>query len=741
MYFKNIRQPDAVDCGPTCLKMIFAFYGKDIPMQTLRDKCFLHRMGVSLVSLKNALLSYQCKAEIVKIDYDALTQQAPLPIILHWNQEHFVVLYKVSKPVYLFGGAKNWRKEYMYIADPAHGKIKIEKDSFIKSWASADGKGVALIIQPTVEFDNIESSSVHAKSYSFLAAYLRPFRKSLLLLLFGMLLTTVTSLIFPFLTQYMVDNGVVQKDLSLITLIVIAQLLIFLGDITLSITRGWVVLHMNARVSISIISDFLAKLLRLPVRFFDSKTIGDITQRVADHIRIENFLTGQVLSTFFSIINIVVYLFLLLTYDIKIFLIYFVLSFLSVVWVLKFMHKRRDIDYRRFQSTRQNQDNLYEIVMGMSEIKLNLAEKKKRWGWERLQVALFQINIKSLNLEQLQRTGFLFFSNLKNLLLTYVAASETIKGNMTLGALLAISYIIGQTNSPLEQIINFLRSAQDASLSMERLQEIHNKSDEDLFTEECLPSITDKRGMGDISISHLGYQYDGPDSPLVLNDVSFRIPAGKVTAIVGSSGSGKTTLLKLLLKFYEPVAGVISVGAKTLEEIPARYWRSNCGTVMQDGYIFADTIVNNITLSSESNIDEGLLEKAIYCSNLSEYLNILPLKLNTRLGLNGQGLSMGQKQRLLLARAIYKNPDYLFFDEATSALDANNEKIIVERLKDFYSGRTVVIIAHRLSTVRNADQIIVLDRGKVIESGNHSELTCRKEYYYELIKNQLELGN
>ncbi|MBK6931540.1 MAG: peptidase domain-containing ABC transporter [Saprospirales bacterium] len=744
MGFKTFEQLDAVDCGPTCLRMVFAHHGKHFSLDFLRDQCYLHRMGVSMLNLSKAAEHLGCQTLLGRMSLEQLTREAPLPAIVHWNQEHFVVLYKISRPGW-------WRRVWLgaqapvyHIADPAHGKARLDAGTFAASWCGpGKEKGIALLLDPGEHFLQQPAEQPSTQSLGFLFRYLLPYGPALGLVTLGMVLTTVISLLFPFLTQYLVDTGIGRRDLSVITLVLLAQCFLFAGDLSTNLLRGWLMLHINSRISIAIISDFLAKLFRLPIRFFDSKSIGDINQRIADHSRIELFLTGQILFTVFSLVNMAVYLAILVSYDWKIFGVFFSLSLLSVAWVFLFLRKRRALDYKRFQQQRQNQDDIYEMVSGMQEIKLNQAENKKRWGWERLQVRLFDLSIQSLGLEQYQRTGFLFATNLKNILLTFMVAHATVRGDMTLGMLLSISYIIGQTNGPLEQLIQFIRSAQDARISAERLQEIHNKNDEDLLRADGAGSQESQpfRLEADIKLRQVSFHYDGPYSSKVLDDVSFTIPHGKVTALVGASGSGKTTLLKLLLKFYEPSAGNIAIGTTDLSDVPARLWRTECGVVMQDGVLFADTIRNNIALPANGPVDDEQLQKAIYVANLGDVLRALPLGLETRLGIGGSGVSAGQKQRILIARAVYKNPSLLLFDEATSALDTANEKIIVGRLNAFFKHKTVLVIAHRLSTVKDADNLIVLNEGRVIEQGTHRQLAGQKGYYYELVKNQLELGS
>jgi ATP-binding cassette subfamily B protein len=721
-----------MDCAPACLKMVAEYFGKDYSLQYLRDRCYLNREGVSLLSLNDAAENLGMHTLMANISLETLVNDAPLPCILHWNQHHYVVLYKVKS------GQK------FIIADPGHGIVKIDQATFRKSWISgADETGVGLFLEPTPDF--AKKSGVKDKDkdkgYGFLFRYLLPYKKYVAQLIIGMIAASAISLIFPFLTQILIDNGVKDKNLSIITLILLSQLFLFLGSTAIDLIRSWLLLHVNTRVSLNIISDFLIKLLKLPIKYFDSKAVGDISQRVNDHHRIESFLTGAALTSLFSIINILVFATILFYYNKSIFFALLILSTISVTWVFLFQKRRKELDYKRFARNRENQDKLYEMITGMQEIKLFGNETVKRWEWERLQIKYFKLNIKSLTLEQFQQTGYLFFSQLKNIIIFYIAANAVVKYDMSLGALLSISYIIGQTNGPLEQLITFIKAAQDAKLSMDRLQEIHKIEDEDAsFNVQQNINSIGALLHSDLRLKRVSFQYEGPNSPKVLSDITLTIPKGKITAIVGTSGSGKTTLLKLLLKYYNPVCGDIFVGDSNLDSIQAKLWRGQCGTVMQDGYIFFDTVARNIAFDGNP-INEKSMQNAVKVANLDDFIGNLPLGFTTKIGSSGIGISGGQRQRILIARAVYKNPHYLFFDEATSSLDANNELVIMSNLDKFFMDKTVVIIAHRLSTVKNADQIIVMENGKIAETGNHLSLIKEKGKYYELVKNQLELGN
>jgi len=757
--YKFYKQLDYMDCGPTCLRMIAAYYGEEYSLDYLRANSYITKNGVSLLGLSEAAEKIGFKTLSAKLTYDQLTQQIPLPCVLHWNQEHYVVIYKVEKKSILRP------VERIMIADPGHNLVRVDKDVFEKCWvSSADKKGIALLMEPTPEFyRNEEGMQKNKNGFGFLLGYLKPFKRYFAQLVLGMLLGSLISMCFPFLTQSLVDFGVSRKKISFIHLILLSQLLLFLGGIAVDLIRNWILLHISTRISISIISNFLIKLMKLPINFFESKNVGDITQRINDHKRIESFLTGSTLSTLFSLINLIVFSFVLSIYNTKLLLVFGVGSCLSIFWVSIFLRRRKNIDYNRFQRSRENQNSLFEIITGMQEIKLYNSQKSRRWEWERIQAKLFKVNIKSLALEQYQGIGASFFTQLKNIFISYLAAKLVIDQQITLGVMLSISYIVGQMNSPLDQIISFIKNIQDAKISLDRLNEIHSKpeeeSNEDLigYNENNFPRQPEnssdslylshelftksiRRNIGDgIVISNLSFRYGSPKSPLVLKNVNMHIPKGKVTAIVGASGSGKTTLLKLLLKFYPPTEGQISIDEVNLQDISAQLWRNNVGTVMQDGFVFSDSIARNIAVDG-SRIQEEKLYEAVRIANLHEYIAKLPLGFTTRIGNSGSGLSGGQKQRMFIARAVYKDPKYLFFDEATSALDANNEKVIMENLDQFYKGRTVVVIAHRLSTVKNADQIIVMKDGEIVEEGHHSQLTKNRGYYYELVKNQLELG-
>jgi ATP-binding cassette subfamily B protein len=710
--------------------MIAAFYGKHYSLEYLREQCYLSRDGVSMLSLNDAAEGLGFRTFMTFLDIPLLVEDAPLPAILHWDQNHFVVLYKIKRPLLRPG-----RRKFI-IADPAQGIAAIDEAAFIQSWIStADQKGAALFLETTAEFHKKTDVKDSGNGYRFLFQYVIPYKGQLLQLVLGMVLASLITAVVPILTQVMIDNGVMEKNLSIVALVLASQLFLFLGSTAISMVRSWLLLHVNARISLNIISDFLIKLVRLPIKYFDTKTLGDLSQRINDHHRIENFLTGDSLSTLFSLVNISIFTVILGIYNWKVFLVFLVTSAMGVTWILLFQNKRKQLNYKWFFRNKENQDKLIEMITGMQEIKLFGSETAKRWEWEELQVKNFRLNIKSLAIEQYQQSGYIFLTQLKNILISFLAARAAVEGKITLGGLLSVSYIIGQINGPLEQLIGFVRSAQDAKLSMDRLLEIHNKKNE----EEDYPASIPSPAHEDIIVRDLSFRYEGPHSPLVLDNISLTIPKGKVTAIVGASGSGKTTLIKLLLNFYKPTAGDILVGSTPLTNLSPKAWRSRCGTVMQEGYIFSDTIARNIALDGQA-VDEKRMEEAIQIAQLQEFLDKLPSGYTTKIGNLGVGISGGQRQRILIARAVYKDPQYLFFDEATSSLDANNERAVMNGLNSFFEGKTVVIIAHRLSTVKNADQIIVLEHGRIVETGIHDHLVGSKGKYFGLVKNQLELG-
>ena len=738
--FPHYLQIDFKDCGPTCLKIIAKYYGRILKIQNLREYSETTRGGSSLLRLSDAAEKIGFRTLGVKQNLKQL-QEVPLPCVLHWNKHHYVVLYKIKKNDY-------------FISDPAIGKLKFNKEEFIKFWIGNNAnetteEGIALLLEPTPMFyqSEFEKESKNKFGFSLLFKYLIPYKLFVIQLAIGLLVTSILQFTTPFLTQSIVDIGVQNQNIKFIYLVLIAQIVLFVCKIAIEIIQSWIALHLSVRIKISLISDFFIKLMNLPISFFDVKMNGDIMQRINDHHRIEKILTTSSLSILFSFFNLIIMGSVLAFYSFEIFLIYFSGSFLFFIWILLFLKQREKLDYKRFSEFSQEQSKVIELINGMQEIKLHNAEKQKRWGWEFIQARLFKISLKGLILEQIQSIGSSTINQFKNILIIFISAKLVLDGQITFGMMLAISSIIGSIDGPISLIIGFVYEAQDAKISLARLSEIHEKEDETQQEENQTKDIPQN---ANIVIQDLSFRYIGSDIP-VLENLNLTIPANKVTAIVGTSGSGKTTLMKLLLKFYEPNSGEISLtpalskgeGAKRgidLKNIAQKTWRSHVGTVMQEGYIFNDTIANNIAIGVDI-IGKERLVYAADVANIKNFIQDYPLGFNTKIGMEGVGMSAGQKQRLLIARAVYKNPEMLFFDEATSALDANNEKEIMRKLGVFFKNKTVVVIAHRLSTVMNADQIVVLEKGKIVEIGNHQELVKLKGSYYELVRNQLQLGN
>ncbi len=731
--FHSYTQLDAMDCGPTCLRMIAKYHGKHYSLETLRQHSFITREGVSMLGISDAAEYIGFRTSGVMISFEQLVEEAQLPCIVHWKQNHFVIVYDIKK------NKKNGHR--IYVADPALGLVSYDETDFKKCWLStkkeSEDKSAALLLQPGSEFfDRDDEKENKNRSLRYFLRYLTPYKSQLIQLVLGMVVVSILQLIFPFLTQSLVDIGIRDGNLGFITLILIAQLVIFVARLSVEFIRSWILLHMNTRINIALISDFLAKLMKLPLRYFDTKMTGDIMQRIGDHGRIESFLTGNSITTLFSFVNFFIFAFVMAYYNLVILGIFLAGNALYVAWILFFMKYRRELDHKRFAQSAGEQSNIIQLITGMQEIKLNNCEKQKRWQWERIQVKLFKIGIKGLILGQMQQVGSVFFSQTTNIIVSFIAAKAVVDGQMTLGMMMALTYIIGQLSAPVEQFIGFARAFQDAQISLERLNEVHGKEDEEETITNKLTVLPDRR---DITIENLSFSYDGADRDYVLENVNLTIPHQKVTAIVGASGSGKTTLIKLLLGFYEPNKGIIKVGETPLNVINPHLWRGKSGSVMQDGFIFSETIAQNIGVGDDY-VDIEKLRHAVTVANIRDFIDSLPLGYNTKIGMEGNGISQGQRQRILIARAVYKNPEFIFLDEATNALDANNEKEIMKHLHEFYKGRTVVVVAHRLSTVRDADKIVVLDQGKVMEEGTHEELTNLKGKYYELVKNQLELG-
>lgn len=722
--FTYYKQQDQMDCGPTSLRMVAKYYGRNIPMQKLRSLCFINKGGVNLLAISEAAEKLGMRTTGVKLNLQQL-KQAELPCILHWRQNHFVVLYKI-------------RNEKYYIADSAVGLFKLDEKTFIKSWYSNKElhDGISLLLSPSPLFYEQEDEKKNKVSWLSILQYFYAYKKLFFQLILGMGVGTLLSLITPFLTQSIVDIGINTRNINFVYLILIAQVMLFIGTTSVNFIRSWILLHISSRINLSILTDFLIKLMKLPVSYFETKTTGDIMQRMTDQQRIESFLTSTTLNTLFSVINLIIFTVILVYYNATIFMVSIISTVVYAGWIALFLKRRRELNYKQFNYASSSQNSVVELVNGMQEIKLNNCERQKRWGWERLQANLFKFKVENLALAQYQQGGSSFINQAKNILITFLSVKAVIDGQITLGGMMAIQYIVGQVSNPIEQMLGFVQSYQDAKISLERLNEVHELEDEEPIEKDRLHDMPANKT---IAINNLTFRYPGAGNDPALEAINLTIPQGKVTAIVGMSGSGKTTILKLLLRFYQSEKGDIKIGETNLNNISFKTWRNACGTVMQDGYIFSDTIENNIAVGDDFP-DAQKLQKAIKAANIGDYIDELPFGLKTKIGSAGNGISQGQKQRLLIARAVYKNPDYLFFDEATNALDANNERIIMDNLNEFFAGRTVVVVAHRLSTVSNADNIVMMDKGRIIEQGTHHELTGLKGEYYNLVKNQLELG-
>ena len=730
--FKCIIQSDSMMCGITCLQMVCKHFGREVSLRTLSKLCVATSEGVSMLGVNEAANKLGLRTMCARTDFDTLSK-ATLPCVLHWNQNHFVVLYKVRKG------------RIFYVADPGKGLVKYNLEEFGKHWVSTasqgEEKGIAMFLEPTLEFyshkvDNEEEDG-SPRSFQFLFGYIKQYRKYFGQIVLGLLVGSLLQLILPFLTQSIVDVGIKNQNIGFIWLILLGQLMLTINRTAIDFIRRWLLLHISLRINISLVSDFFIKLLKLPMSFFDTKLMGDLMQRMGDHSRVNTFLTQQTLSIVFSLFTFVVFSIVLLSYNWLIFAIFMLGSLLYGGWLALFLRRRKVLDYELFEQQAINNNKTYEFITSMQEIKLQDCEQRRRWEWEDVQADLFNVQMKSLKLQQTQEAGSIFINELKNIVITVVAATAVIHGQLTLGMMLAVQYIIGQLNSPVEQLMSFFYSVQDVRISLERINEIHRMDDEN-GKQGLETSVTDE--TKGIDMENINFKYDPHALKTIIDNVSLTIPKGKVTAIVGASGSGKTTLIKLMLGYYPVLGGQINIGGTDVNTLNKKWWRRQCGVVMQDGVIFSESIARNIAVD-DKEIDKQRLQTAAEIACIHDYVMGLPLKYNTKIGRDGVGLSQGQKQRILIARAVYKNPNYIFLDEATNSLDANNERMIVEYLDEFYKGKTVVIVAHRLSTVKNADQIVVLDKGKVVEIGNHEELTAKRGAYYNLVKNQLELGN
>ena len=731
-HFPIIHQHDTMQCGIACLQMVCKYFGREYTSDSLSNLCFATTEGVSMLGINETANNLGLRTICVKTT-TSIFDKSPLPSILHWDQNHFVVLYKVKK------GKK------FYVADPGKGLVTYNLEEFKQHWIStksnSEDKGIAMFLETTPTFFTYkmegEENIKEKRSFRFLFGYVRKYRKYFGQIILGLVIGSLLQLVLPFLTQSIVDVGIKNQDIGFVWLILLGQLMLTISRTVIDFIRRWLLLHISLRINISLVSDFFIKLLKLPMSFFDTKLMGDLMQRMNDHSRVNTFLTQQTLNITFAMLTFVVFSVVLFFYNKLVFVIFLLGSILYGGWMTLFLKRRKVLDYELFEQQAINNNKTYEFITSMQEIKLQDCEQRRRWEWEDTQADLFGVQMKSLKLQQTQEAGSIFINEVKNIIITVVAATAVIHGQMTLGMMLAVQYIIGQLNSPVEQLMNFFYSLQDVKISLERINEIHQMDDEN--GKEGLQTSIEDKNEG-IDIKNIIFKYDPHALRKTIDDVNIHIPQGKVTAIVGASGSGKTTLIRLMLGYYSVLEGQINIGNTNINKLNKKWWRRQCGVVMQDGVIFSESIARNIAVD-DGDIDKERLLKAAEIACIKDYVMALPLKFNTKIGRDGVGLSQGQKQRILIARAVYKNPDYIFLDEATNSLDANNEKSIVENLDKFYKGKTVVIVAHRLSTVKNADQIVVIDHGKVVEIGNHESLTAKRGAYYNLVKNQLELGN
>ena len=729
---ESFHQHDSMQCGIASLQMVCKYFGREYTLDSLSKLCFATTEGVSMLGINEAANTLGLHTACARISI-AMLNEAPLPCILHWNQNHFVVLYKIKK------------SKKFYVADPGKGLVAYTLDEFKQHWISTNSngedKGIAMFLETTPAFFTYkmqgEEKIKEKRSFRFLFGYVKKYRKYFGQIILGLVVGSLLQLVLPFLTQSIVDVGIKNQDIGFVWLILLGQLMLTISRTAIDFIRRWLLLHISLRINISLVSDFFIKLLKLPMSFFDTKLMGDLMQRMNDHSRVNNFLTQQTLNITFAVLTFVVFSVVLFFYNKLVFAIFLLGSILYGAWMTLFLKRRKVLDYELFEQQAINNNKTYEFITSMQEIKLQDCEQRRRWEWEDTQADLFGVQMKSLKLQQTQEAGSIFINEVKNIFITVVAATAVIHGQMTLGMMLAVQYIIGQLNSPVEQLMNFFYSLQDVKISLERINEIHQMDDEN--GKEGLQTSIEDKSEG-IDIKDIMFKYDPHALRKTIDDVSIHIPQGKVTAIVGASGSGKTTLIRLMLGYYPVLEGTINIGNTDINKLNKKWWRRQCGVVMQDGVIFSESIARNIAVD-DGDIDKERLLKAAEIACIKDYVMALPLKFNTKIGRDGVGLSQGQKQRILIARAVYKNPDYIFLDEATNSLDANNERSIVENLDKFYKGKTVVIVAHRLSTVKNADQIVVIDHGKVVEVGNHESLTAKRGAYYNLVKNQLELGN
>lgn len=736
--FPSYRQLDSADCGPTCLRMIARFYGRNFELHKLREYCYGNHTGVSLLGISDAAERIGFRTKAVKSAFERFVKHGIFPCIAHWREDHFIVVYKMKVRKEPDG---TWKGK-VFVADPAFGSVVYSVDEFLDGWitdkVNGEGKGIFLLLVPTLSF--FEPKEEDAKDHKFKLIhffhYVKPYKKLFAQVLLGMLLGLAFSFIMPFLSQSLVDKGIMNNNLNFVYLILGSQLVLSVSELVVGYIQSWILLHVTSRISIALISDFLSKMLKLPISFFDSKKTGDIMQRIGDHSRIQSFFTGTTIGTFFSFLNFFVFAIVLGYYNLKMLGIFLLGHTLYILWILLFLKIRRELDFKYFDKSSRNQSSLIEIIQGAQEVKLSGCEVKMRNKWESIQAELFLLGIKGMRISQIQSIGAFFFSNITNVILSIFSAYLVINGQITLGMMVSLSYIIGQLKGPVSTFIGFVHAYQDAKISLERLGEVHFQEDEDQANENRVSDLnmSDKN----IYIKNLSFSYMGDKVPPVLNDITLTIPHNKTTAIVGESGSGKTTLIKLLLGYYQPTKGDICLGNVNFKHVNTNSWRSQCAAVMQDGFIFSTSIAENISIN-DVYPDKDKLYYATRLANIHDFITQMPAGYNTKIGPEGAGVSQGQRQRIIIARAIYKDPTFIFFDEATNALDANNERVIIENLKEFYKNKTAIIVAHRLSTVKHADQIVVLSNGRIAETGTHESLIEKQGSYYHLVKNQLEL--
>lgn len=724
MHYPLYRQLDSKDCGPTCLRMVARFYGRKLSPDYARSLCGTGRSGSTLLALSEAAEAIGMRTAGVRLTWEELVYKVDLPCILMWRDRHYVVCYRIVG-------------EKVILGDPAAGILKYSRDVFLRNWKGDSDKGIALLMSPGEEFrEDTDDGGRPRITFRSLLRYLTPYTRQVIQIVSAILLGSLLNFIFPFLTQFVVDIGIPERDLTFIILILIAQFVLMFGRTANDLIKNWLMLHVTVRISLSLIKDFLSRMMRLPIAFFDSRLTGDLIQRINDFDRIQRFLTGSLISMSMALIALLVYGGVLLSYSSTVLCIFLTGSILYILWILLFLRQRKKLDYMRFQELAGSQSNVIQLIHGMQEIKLNNCGERKRKEWEDIQIRLFRISLKGMSLTQAQTLGGTFIDQAKNILMSFAAAYSVVRGDMTLGMMMALQYVIGQMNAPIYELVGFIQQTQDTAISLERLNDINSLTDEQ---EQRSGTEAEIPRSADIGIRDVTFRYGGPRSPAVLRGISLNIEAGKTTAIVGVSGSGKSTLLKLILGFYAPSSGQITLGGKDLSGHSIKAWRQACGTVMQEGFIFSDSIAGNISVSDDTP-DMQRIQYALRTAMLDEFVNSLPQKERTEIGEDGLNLSVGQKQRVLIARAIYKNAPYLILDEATNSLDANNERLIQSSLDGFYKDRTVIVVAHRLSTVRNADKIVVMDRGRIVEEGRHEDLIRRKGHYYHLVINQLELG-